>query len=135
MFCPKCGQQNIDDARFCMACGQKLSGSSDGAPAPDAVPGAKLIFKYNKNPMAIFVSDLLYVTLDNQRFSITASRPYECVVPPGPHRIQMSFPYLGSDTTGLAATELTVNPGDRLEISYKMPVFVFNPGLISILRV
>lgn len=33
MFCPKCGTRNIDEARFCGACGTPL-GASAGMPAP-----------------------------------------------------------------------------------------------------
>lgn len=35
MFCPKCGTKNIDEARFCGACGTPL-GASAGMPAPRA---------------------------------------------------------------------------------------------------
>ncbi len=36
MFCPKCGNKLPDDARFCNACGNQLSGNGNGngAPAP-----------------------------------------------------------------------------------------------------
>jgi len=33
MICPRCGNSNVDDARFCKVCGEPLSSS---APAPDS---------------------------------------------------------------------------------------------------
>lgn len=36
MFCPKCGTKNIDEAKFCGACGTPLSVNA-GVPAPQAV--------------------------------------------------------------------------------------------------
>jgi serine/threonine protein kinase len=40
MYCPKCGNQNDDSARFCRACGQDMSAVTPiaGAPHPSAAP-------------------------------------------------------------------------------------------------
>ncbi len=40
MFCPECGTQNIDTARFCVSCGYQnplAGGAAGGAPPPQAV--------------------------------------------------------------------------------------------------
>ena len=34
MYCPDCGQQNSDEARFCSACGSPIQQAEDKAPAP-----------------------------------------------------------------------------------------------------
>jgi zinc-ribbon domain len=46
MFCPKCGSQNIDEARFCRGCGIDLSNvmaAIDGKPTPTSHVAEKQI--------------------------------------------------------------------------------------------
>lgn len=38
MFCPKCGSQLADDAKFCGACGAQIQAPAAGAPAAGAAP-------------------------------------------------------------------------------------------------
>ena len=42
MFCPKCGSENPDDARFCGSCGESLSTAHD-APASTSGEVSKVI--------------------------------------------------------------------------------------------
>ena len=39
MFCPKCGQQNLDDATFCTKCGKQMTNATTAQPSsPSAAP-------------------------------------------------------------------------------------------------
>lgn len=38
MFCPKCGSQLADDAKFCGACGAQIQAPANTTPAPGAAP-------------------------------------------------------------------------------------------------
>ena len=34
MYCPSCGEQNVDEAKFCTGCGGSLTSESTGGPPP-----------------------------------------------------------------------------------------------------
>lgn len=42
MFCPKCGTKNIDEARFCVACGNSLPAVAAETAPPQAKPVIQL---------------------------------------------------------------------------------------------
>ena len=54
MFCPKCGTKNVDEARFCTACGAPLA-ATESAPAPQAtkVSTANKVGDKKKLPLII----------------------------------------------------------------------------------
>lgn len=54
MFCPKCGTKNIDEAKFCGACGTPLSMNAS-APAPQTVSAqpANKVGDKKKSPLII----------------------------------------------------------------------------------
>jgi uncharacterized membrane protein YvbJ len=55
MFCPKCGQQNPDEAKFCGKCGAAVSaasaGGGPGRAAPEAAKDTGVITPGMKNGM------------------------------------------------------------------------------------
>jgi uncharacterized membrane protein YvbJ len=53
MFCPKCGQQNPDEAKFCGKCGAAVSAAppGPGRPSPEAAKDTGVITPGMKNGM------------------------------------------------------------------------------------
>jgi len=95
---------------------------------------AKVIFKFNKNPLQIFQWSALDVIIDEQYpVKVPWSQPSEYAFEPGNHRVQMSFPYLGTNA-GKAQADFVINEGETLIITYKPPMIVFSAGTIVIQR-
>lgn len=55
MFCPKCGTKNIDEARFCGACGTPLVANA-GMPAPQAAQVQPSVATGGKNALPLLIA-------------------------------------------------------------------------------
>lgn len=55
MFCPKCGTKNIDEAKFCGACGTPLAANA-GMPAPQAAQVQPSVATGGKNALPLLIA-------------------------------------------------------------------------------
>ncbi|MCW2968627.1 MAG: hypothetical protein JWM71_2399 [Solirubrobacteraceae bacterium] len=53
-------------------------------------------------------------------------------VSPGSHRIEVWFPYFFVFNVGKASTEVSVQEGQTVQVTYKAPWLVFLPGKIKV---
>lgn len=93
---------------------------------------AKLYFYFKKNPLQFMQMSGLNVVVNNQHtLNIGANKEFEYEVEDGKCKVQMSMPYLGSET-GTANVELDIKDGERILLTYKSPITVMTPGTILI---
>lgn len=59
-------------------------------------------------------------------------KPAVFEVPPGPHQLTMSFPYLGRQRTGEASTTLDLADGQAVDVRYKTPWIVTMKGSLKV---
>jgi len=52
----------------------------------------------------------------------------------GTHSVHVYFPYLGIKQCGRATMQIVVSDGSWTEVTYKAPIFVFQPGKLKIKR-
>lgn len=86
MFCPKCGKQLNDDARFCGACGTSINGDAPAKPAAPAAPAApfsvKAVVDQLKQYKALFIlafavlAFIIAIPHLTSNFDITATVSY-----------------------------------------------------------
>lgn len=50
----------------------------------------------------------------------------------GSHRLTVSFPYLGKPRCGEATTDVTVQPGQVLDVTYRPAWVIFNKGSLTL---
>lgn len=53
-------------------------------------------------------------------------------VAPGPHRLTMSFPYLGRKQVGTATIDLDLGEGQIVDVTYRSPWIVTNKGSLKV---
>ena len=58
-------------------------------------------------------------------------KPAVFPTPPGPHRLTVSFPYLGKKRVGAANLDVTVGPDQVVAVLYRSPWIIFNAGSIT----
>jgi len=58
MFCPKCGNENEDRAKFCIGCGMKID--KNPPPSPTII---KKEFPFQPNPLIILIGIILISSL------------------------------------------------------------------------
>lgn len=93
---------------------------------------AELYFYFKKNPLQFMQVSGLNVMVNNEKtFNIKANMEVAYEITAGKCKIQMSMPYLGSET-GIANIELDVKDGDRILLTYKSPITVFANGAILV---
>jgi hypothetical protein len=146
MFCTRCGGKNDDGAMFCSQCGSRMAAQNqpnqqsqqNNINYTNNIPNvsmARLIFKFDKNPLAFLMMNPLETTIDNiQKINVPPNKPIEYHIAPGHHRLKMSVPYMGMDS-GLATTEFDVYGNETLEITYKPPMVTLMDGKILIRRI
>ena len=76
MFCPHCGKENIDDAQFCVQCGNSLASAAQpstsqqqtaGTPVPPSAPGQQQQQAYqqpyvSEQPQPVYAQATTYPT-------------------------------------------------------------------------
>lgn len=93
---------------------------------------AKLYFYFKKNPLQFLQMSGMNVVINNEEtIKIKANKEYEYDINHGKCRVQMSMPYLGSET-GTASIELDVKEGDNIVLTYKPPITVMTAGTILV---
>lgn len=72
------------------------------------------------------------VMVNNQdTLNIKANKEIEYEVEEGKCQVQMSMPYLGSET-GVANVEFDIKDGEKILLTYKSPVTVLTQGTILV---
>jgi len=91
-----------------------------------------VILRFEKFPGQFLLRSDLDCVIDNAvRYTVPQKRPLEIDLPPGPHIMQMAYPYMGK-MCGAAGAQIVVQPGMRYQVVYRSQVVVHAPGTISI---
>jgi hypothetical protein len=99
------------------------------------IMNAKIIVKYQKNMAQFLIKNDLNVVIDDQNtVCVPANQTCEMKIEAGKHRLQASFPYLGSEA-GKAHIEFEIKDDEVLLITYKTPLLVQLPGKILVQKV
>ncbi|OAA84700.1 hypothetical protein [Clostridium ljungdahlii] len=93
---------------------------------------AKLIFKFKKNLLQIFQWSSANAVIDGKNtIKVPWTQETELLINEGHHRIQMSFPYMGSES-GKASIEFNIRDEETFIITYKPPLTILTGGTILV---
>ncbi|ARE86049.1 hypothetical protein CLFO_03650 [Clostridium formicaceticum] len=129
VFCTKCGKELTDFSLFCSVCGMPV----EEPKIKQEISSATLLFKYQKNPMLMMLTEPLDVTLDGQlHFNVVSDGEVCYNVAQGNHTFSTYVPYMSGKKYGLTTKTFYVGANEVLEICYKPPMAVFMAANITI---
>jgi len=92
----------------------------------------KLLLQFKKNPLQILQWSSANAIIDGRNHvKVPWTDKIGYSINEGHHKVQMSFPYLGSEV-GKADIEFDIKEGETLLVTYKPPLLAFGSGTILV---